>query len=100
MPQMNTDEAAMAAAATQFDSHGAALKGFMNQIGAIGDGLMTSNIGQTGTAIQAALTRYHEAQTPLIAEIDSISQNVRETGLSYSSTDSDGHSIISATVHF
>ncbi len=52
--------------------------------------------GQTGLAVQSALARYKAAQTPVITELDTISANIRESGLSYSSTDSDGSSFVAS----
>ncbi|TEA09126.1 WXG100 family type VII secretion target [Mycobacteroides salmoniphilum] len=95
--QMNTDEAAMAQAATEFDGHSADLKSQLHEAEAEADGLVSRFRGHTGDTAQAQLVRYRETQTPLISELDSISQNIRESGQTYSSTDSDGASMLQSS---
>jgi WXG100 family type VII secretion target len=99
MAQLNTDEVAMARAASQFDANAAQLKSNLHMIESIGDGLVPQLRGQTGTAAQAALARYKSAQLPVITELDTISQNIRESGMQYGGTDSDGASFVQSAFH-
>ncbi|OHV03532.1 hypothetical protein BKN37_14515 [Mycobacterium talmoniae] len=95
---MHTDEPGMAQAASSFEGTAAALKGHLNMIRGIAEGLVPVFRGQTGTAFQASVARYEQAQGPLIAELDGISQNIRESGLSYGSTDSDGAALMQTSI--
>lgn len=99
MAQLNTDEVAMARAASQFDANAAQLKSNLHMIESIGDALVPQLRGMTGTAAQAALARYKSAQLPVITELDTISQNIRESGMQYGSTDSDGASFVQSAFH-
>ncbi|SHU26501.1 WXG repeat protein [Mycobacteroides abscessus subsp. abscessus] len=98
--QMHTDEAAMAQAASQFDTNSAQLKTYMKVVEGIGDGLVPTFKGQSGTAAQASLMRYKEAEQALVTELDTISQNIRESGLQYGSTDQAGVGAITQAFNF
>lgn len=95
---LHTDEAGMAAAASQFEGNAAQLKSYLATIRGIAESLVPAFRGQSGAATQAALMRYEQAQTPLIAEIDSISANIRESGLHYGSTDSDSAALMHTSI--
>lgn len=98
--QMHTDEGGMAAAAGQFDTNCAQLKTLLNGVDDIAQGLMPQFKGQSGSAAQAALARYRQAQQPLISEMDTISQNIRESGLQYGSADQAGVAPITNAFNF
>lgn len=98
--QMHTDEGAMALAAQNFETNSAQLKTILKTVEGIADQLIPPFKGQSGTAAQAALARYHSAELPLITEMDTISQNIRESGLQYGSTDSAGVAPISNAFNF
>ncbi|SKN01934.1 WXG repeat protein [Mycobacteroides abscessus subsp. massiliense] len=98
--QMHTDEGGMAAAAGQFDHNCAQLKTLLKTVDGIGQALVPQFKGQSGSAAQAALARYQQAQQPLISEMDTISQNIRESGLQYGSSDQAGVAPITNAFNF
>ncbi|SKY98399.1 WXG repeat protein [Mycobacteroides abscessus subsp. bolletii] len=94
---LNTDEAGMKQAANDFDMHAADLKTEVKAADSVANDLVSRLRGNTGDTVQAQLTRYRETQQPLISELDTISGNIRESGLNYGSTDSDGASMVNSS---
>ena len=96
---MHTDESQMAQSAVKFDASAAQLKANMSTVESTGEGLRTQLRGQAGNAVQAALARYHEAMTASLKELNTISQNIRESGLSYGSSDADAAGTVQTSFH-
>ncbi|KUH85688.1 type VII secretion protein EsxB [Mycobacterium sp. GA-1999] len=96
---METDAAVLAQEAGNFERIAAELKTVMGQVEATA-GALKANLDspEAGVAAQAALTRYHEAQNQQTTLLDEISINIHQSGVEYTSTDSDQAANLQSTM--
>lgn len=99
MAAMNTDTAVLAKEAANFERISGELQSVIAQVESTGSTLASQMQGQAGTAAQAALTRFHEAATKQVQELNDISQNIHQSGAQYSSTDDDQASSLSSAMN-
>ncbi|MDH6244331.1 WXG100 family type VII secretion target [Mycobacterium sp. OTB74] len=89
MSIMSTDAAVLASEAANFDRIGGELKGVMAHVESTAGSLASHMVGQSGTATQQALIRFHEAAMQQVQELTDISNNIQNAGVHYTSSDED-----------
>lgn len=97
MAILGTDTAVQQAVADELGTTSASETATLNGILAEVQGLQASLVGETGTATQAKAQHLHEAGMLLSQQLESISERVGQSAGGYIATDSDGHSIVSAS---
>jgi len=96
---LETDAAVLAQEAGNFERISGELQAVMVQVEATA-GALKANLDseQAGAAAQAALLRYHEAQTQQTKLLEEISMNIHQSGVEYTSTDSDQAANLQSTM--
>lgn len=100
MAQMNTDAAALAAEASNFDRISNELQQVIRRVDSTGGELAGQWRGQAGTAAQQALQRFRTAGQSQIKELNEISAAIRQAGVRYTSSDQDQAGALSAQMNF
>ena len=96
---METDPAVLAQEAGNFERISGELTAVMGQVEATAGALKANlNSPEAGVAAQAALARYHEAQNQQTTLLNEISMNIHQSGVEYTSTDSDQAANLQSTM--
>lgn len=99
MAQMQTDSAALSAAASEFDSISAELKAAIDAVNHAGEGELSSAMtGSAGTAAQQAFAAFREKGNVQIKLLDDISQNINTSGVQYQSAAEDSAGSIASAM--
>jgi len=100
MAEMQTDAAALSAAASEFDGISNELKSAISQVDSTAGELATHLQGPAGTAAQAAFTRFREAANKQVQELNDISQNINSAGVQYQAAADDAAGSLAQGMQF
>lgn len=86
MAELTTDAQALSEAATSFDRISSELKSAISQVDAAAGALAGALSGPEGDAAQAAFVRFRDAANKQIQELNTISENINQSGVQATDT--------------
>jgi WXG100 family type VII secretion target len=100
MAEMRTDAATLSAEAANFGRIAEDLKQVMQTVDSLGEELATQHMsGAAGTAANAAVQRFKEAQQQQVQLLTDIQTNVSQAGIQYSKADDEAQSSLSSQMN-
>lgn len=87
--ELQTDAAALSAAASEFDAISSELKSAISQVDSTAGDLASRMAGAAGTAAQVAFQRYRDTASRQVQELNAIAADINQAGVQYQSSAGD-----------